>query len=399
VNIGEFFLSLGIKGAEKTLSALSNAKKGMGELGSASLEAKAALLGAAYAFERLMSNSARAGTDLENFNALTGISAQTLQQYQYAARQVGISNEEMASTFKGVQNVMTNMRLGKGAPEGLAILSGKVGFDSNRAKSDTTYVMKKLQEFANAEHEVGMRNFVLKSFGVGENVMAGMARNAFRPEVMQKAPTYNEKEIHHLDQANAAWSNLGNQVQMAIGHFNAAHGTQLVKDLSMILDKVIKLTEAFLKLAEVLHLFEGIGKIFEGWGKIFDLANGGVKKVKDALSSPEGTKELGKNTLGFLKEMPSVLGVMAGDLAEKIMPSAQAAGPNAAALKVKPSANPITPKMVSPSVGNSVQSNSTQNNVNQTFHFQTDGSNHKQVGDANQKAVTKAFYQIQQGGI
>jgi hypothetical protein len=362
VNVGELFLSLGVKGSEKTIGALSETKKGMGELGSMSLEAKAAILGVVYAFERMMAQSSKVGTDLENFNALTGISAQTLQRYQYAARQVGVSNEEMTSSFKGVQNTMTAMRLGKGAPEGLALLSGKVGFDANRAKTDTAYVMKKLQEYANAEHEVGMRNFVLKSFGLSENVMTAMARNAFKPEVMAKAPTYDEKELKQLDRANAAWANLSNKVQMAIGHFNAMHGGQLVKDISLITDKVIKLADVFLKLANT-HIFEA--------------ATGGVEAVTGALKKPGGTKELGQNVLGFVKEMPGVFSAMASDVLSKS------------------NTNPVSPKMNA-----AVQPNSTQNNnVNQTFHFQTDGSDHKQVGDVAQKAVTKAFYQIpQQGG-
>lgn len=417
MNIGELTLLIGVKGTDKTVGALTGVKNSMGDVASMSLEAKASILAAVYALERLMSSSSQAGTNLENFNALTGISTRTLQEYQFAGRQVGIANEEMTSSFKGVQNAMTNMRLGKGAPEGLGQLSGKVGFDANRAKSDTAYVMKKLQEYANAEHEVGMRNFVLKSFGVGETVMAGMARNAFKPGTMKNAPTYNEKEISNLDKANAAWSNLGTKIEMAIGHLNAAHGGQLVKDISNITDKLLILINTFVKLANQVKLFEGISKVFEGWSSILGGIGTGVESITNAASGkdPKAREKLADNVTGFFKDIPSVLGSMVSDIlpskskeneklgtkSDKAPKGSLPQGPlPAAKVQLTPPTNPITPGAIAPPVGQGSQQNSTQNNnVNQTFHFTNDGSNPQQIGDATQKAVTKAFFQIPQGGF
>src|ERR1700744_4238817 len=105
MDIGSLFLNLGIKGSEKTVGALTDVKKGLGELGSMSLEAKAGIVAAMYALEQLFATSGKAGTDLTNFNAITGESVKTLQQYQYAARQVGVSNQEVEGSFKTLQSV------------------------------------------------------------------------------------------------------------------------------------------------------------------------------------------------------------------------------------------------------------------------------------------------------
>lgn len=385
MNVGQFFISLGIKASGKTIGALNSVKTGLGDVKSMSLEAKAAIIAAVYGFEQLMKSSSQAGTDLENFNALTGISAQTLQQYQYAARQVGVSNDEMRGSFVSVQNVMTNMRLGKGAPEGLGMLQRKVGFDASKALKDTEYVMKKLQEYANSEKEVSMRNAVLKSFGLSDTVIAGMARNAFRPEVMQKAPSYNDAEAKQLDRVRAAWSNLGNKVQMAIGHFNVLHGGQLVNDLSKITDKVIVLVEAFMKLAEALHLFENIGKVVDMLSSVTEIAAYTTKGISAGVKTSETlAKDIYANPKEGIKELFNLLG-------EKVKgASSGIANDNPISLGAIPTANA------------GVASNSTQNNnVNQTFHFQTDGSDHKQVGDAAQKGITNAYLQLQskQGGF
>lgn len=385
MNVGEFFISLGIKGSGKTVGALNSVKTGLGDVKSMSLEAKAAIIAAVYGFEQLMKSSSQAGTNLENFNALTGISAQTLQQYQYAARQVGVSNDEMRGSFVSVQNVMTNMRLGKGAPEGLGMLQRKVGFDASKALKDTEYVMKKLQEYANSEKEVSMRNSVLKSFGLSDTVIAGMARNAFRPEVMAKAPRYNDQEVKQLDRVNAAWSNLGNKMQMAIGHFNALHGGQLVNDISKIADKVLVLVEAFMRLAEALHVFEGIGKVVDVLAMITGAGASGVKAITGAYEHPEQRKPLLDRSLqGAGQLLTSGSNKVLDFFKNQMTPQ-----------------NPVSLGAM-PGKSSAVAPNSTQNNnVNQTFHFQTDGSDHKQVGDAAQKGITNAYLQLQskQGGF
>ena len=288
MNIAELFVNLGIKGADKTVGALGNVKKGLGEVGSMSLEAKAGILAVMYGMERMMSASGAAGTGLTNFAALTGLSSKTLQQWQYAARQAGVSSEEFTGSLKGVQGVMTNMMLGKGAPEGMGILAKTVGFDPKKAR-DTFYVMEQLQKAAKAlPQDVG--NNVLKSFGLSEGTIAAMRRNAFNPTTISKAPTYSQSEISSLDKSNVAWSNLSNKIEMAMGHFNAKHGQGLVQDISKVADAVFKVIEAFEKLSEKMKLFAVIGKIFEGWGMIFNGISAGVDKLTGVTGSATDKK-------------------------------------------------------------------------------------------------------------
>lgn len=277
MNIAELFVNLGIKGSEKTIGALGGVKKGLGEVSAMSLEAKAGILAAMYGLERMMAASGAAGTGLTNFAALTGLSSQTLQRWQYAARQAGVSGEELTGSLKAVQNSMTNMLLGKGAPEGLGIVAKAVGFDASKAR-DSFYVMEQLQKAAQAlPKDVG--NNVLKSFGLSEGTIAAMRRNAFNPKAFAKADIYSAKEQGSLDKSNIAWSNLGDKIEKAIGHFNAAHGTALVKDISKIADEIFKLIGAFEKFAEKIKLFDVIDQIFKGWGMIFDGLNSGIDKL------------------------------------------------------------------------------------------------------------------------
>lgn len=381
MTIGELFLNIGIKGTEKTVGALSNLKKGLGETASMSLEAKAGIVAAMYALERLFAASGATGTGLQNFNATLGISAKTLQQYEYAARQMGVSNQEVEGSFKSLQSTMTKALMGEGVPKGMARFAQIMGDvsapDLLRFQQNPELLIQKLQEYAQKEKNVGLRNEVLKSFGMSDSMVAAMARNAFTQQALGRAPTYSDKELGALDRANIAWSNLGNKIEMAIGHFNAKHGMQLVSDISKIVDQVVKLADAFTKLAEKLKLFKVFGMIFEGWTKIFESVNKGVDSVTSAVGNEKNKKKLGEDALGFFKEMPGVLKAMLEDVGGPL-PSTIAAN------------NAIAPK-----VGPVPSSGSTQNiSVNQNLNFQHDGKDHKKTGDSVKKAIQDSYRQL-----
>jgi hypothetical protein len=277
MNVGELFVNLGIKGSEKTLGALSETAKKMGELGSTALTTKVAIVGAMYALEHFMKQSAEMGMGLSNFNALTGLSTKQLQQWQYAARQAGIGNEEFTGSLKAVQSSMANMLLGKGAPEGFAIVANKVGLDPKKLR-DTFYVMEQLQKFSKSVPP-DIANTVMKSFGLSEGTIAAMRKQVFTPDMFKKAPVISEGDINQLSKVEVAWRNINQKIEMAMGHFTAKHGLQLTKDIGELIPKVLKLADSFMNLADKLKIFTVIGKIFEGWGLLFSEIGGVVEKI------------------------------------------------------------------------------------------------------------------------
>lgn len=382
MNVGELFLNLGVKGTEKTVGALTDVKKGLSETASMSLEAKAGIVGAIYAFEQLMAASGRAGTDLSNFNAVTGVSVQMLQQYQYAGRQVGISNETVAGSFKTLQMAMEGAAIGKAPPAGMAQLAKTVGGIKEDYKELAAHPEKLLQyaqKYAQLEKNIPLRNQVLKSFGLDDSMVAGLAKNAFRPDVMSKAPTYSDGEVAKLDKARAAWANLGNSIEMAIGHFNAKHGNEMVNDISKITGQVIKMVESFLKLAEVLHLFEHISEVFEGWGKIFE---GVTHEVKAVTGDKQGVMH------GLLSEAKSI-GSGAYDAAKGALMTVGDLLPKTS----------LAPDMVSPKAPMTLGSTRNQNNnVNVTNNFSHPGVDPKKTESSSKKAIRDAFRQLNQGG-
>lgn len=357
MNVGELFVNLGVKGTEKTVSALTSVRSSLSDMTSISLEAKAGLVGAFYAFEQLMSASGKAGTGLANFEALTGMSAQNLQKFQYAARQAGVSAESMTGSLKGVQNVMTNMLAGKGHPEGLGLVNQMVGFDQSKA-NNALYVFGKLTEFAKATNNsklAGIGDMVLRSFGVNDDTISAMRRDKFRADIMNRAPTYSEGQIKALDRANVAWSNLGVKIEMAFGKFNAAHGGQLVSDIARLTDQVLKLADSFIKLSDSAKALEWIGQIFKGWSLIFDTIN---KSMSGEFNDFLFGKAFDQNK--FKNKIP----------------------------------DHITPKAPSHSYEH------FNNTINQYMNFQHDGKDHQKAAESIHGATQKAIRQnpAQTGG-
>ncbi len=373
MEVGQLFINLGIKGSDKTVDSLTNVKKGMGETKSMSLEMKAAILSAFYGLEKLMSMSMQTGTSLNNFNTLTGISAQTLQQWQYAARQAGISGDEMASSFKTAQSIMTKMLMGQAHPMGLsrvALLTGGITKEQiDEMAKDPVKLMQRLQEYALKEQNIGLRNETLKSFGLSEGVITAMSKNAFRPDVFKRAPTYSDKEISSLSKADVAWANLNQKIQMAMGHLTAKHGQQLIQDFSNMVTVITRLADAVLYLVENLKILKGISFVFSDLAKTTENFNAAYKK--------EG------GFFGALGERASAVGNayydMVKDFAKKLDPNVQT--------DISPNVKP----MQAPSKNQNI-------NIKQDLHFQHDGKDHKKTSSSVHKAVQDSFRQLSAQG-
>ena len=282
MTIAEFFVKLGLKGEDDTAKGVEKVDKSLQGVVSTGLAVKAGLAAMAFGLQKLMSKSSEAGAAINQFENSTGLSGKLLQQWQYAARQFNVESEDMTGSIKGVQDAMTDMLLGKGAPEGFGMVANMVDLDPTRVR-DTYYVLEQLQEFAK-QVPADVSKSMLKSFGISEGVIAAMRQNAFRPDVFQQAPIYTDKEVKQLRKVNVEWDNLYDKIDKSFGRLNAEHGEGLVSDISGVVDQVLKLTEALITLADKLHVFETIGKSIEGWSLIFGVAGEGVDSMSKDLT-------------------------------------------------------------------------------------------------------------------
>lgn len=310
MKIGELFVELGAKGDKKLLAGLKSINKGMRSIKETSLGTKAAIAAATFAVERMTRFSTNMGASYEEFAGYTGMSAQMLQKWQYAGRQANVTNEQVQSSFMGVSKAMGAMMLGKGAPEGLAVLSDTVGFEIDKAK-DTVYVMKKLQEFAtNFKGNEVLKNQVIESFGVNSTAMiAAMKQNAFNMETMAKAPVFSGKETSKLADMNAKMNEFYNNLKMTAGKLvvefmpEIVNGmdkvAKFVKDVAFGLDDSSDAAKGFRAVLEGIH--EIVKMIMDGWDAIFS-GIGKFVKLKDKLGFGGAAEEVASGAWDMAKE-------------------------------------------------------------------------------------------------
>jgi hypothetical protein len=261
VTIAELFVTIGVKGTDTAVKAVTGVKSSLADVASSSLAAKAAVLTVVYALERMMSASAQMGMGLQQFSASTGLSTDRLQRWQYAARQFGVGAEEVTGSVRGIQNAMTNMLMGKGAPEGMFMLSKYVGFDRTKAR-DTFYVMEKLQEFAKVAPPDIAGN-ILKSFGISESMFSFLRQNKMDLDKIKPSSLFSEREIAALARVDVAWANLWSRLKLLSGGLTAKFGLFAVDEISKSLSFLQRLFTAMNNLIGIgptmIAVFTAIG--------------------------------------------------------------------------------------------------------------------------------------------
>lgn len=411
------FVSLGVKGSDKTIQAFTQVKTGLSGIASTSLETKAAIIGVMYALEQMMSESAQRGINLSNFNALTGISVKQLQQWQYAARQAGESNEEFEGTLKAIQDKMAQMKLNKGQPEGLQLLASQVGFDVKKAfdqQNGIFYVLKKAQELIKTSLPTDVQNTILKSFGISEGTIAALRKGVFNATNFNRAPIYGDKEVDQLAKVNVLWGNLNQKILMLSGRFTAKYGTEIVGDISKIADAVFKVINAFTKLSEQLQIFKLIGEAFKGWEITLNKISSIVDKInpkgtaKEEKKSNEVLDNAAKNIqTGEQNPFVMLKGIFDNYFSHPSQEGNKINNNSDSLSTIKEFFNSFLDIVIGKSLYNENKNNnitpklaplpttpnSQNTNINQNLYFQHEGKEHMQIKDSVHKAVGEAWKQ------
>lgn len=426
-SIADLFVNLGVKGDDKALSAIGNVRKGLKDTASVSLEAKAGILAAMYALEQFMQKSGERGTSLTNLDALLGGGMkQTVQQYQWAAQQVGVSNQAVANSFEQIQSAMSRVEMGKEPPAGLRRIAEVVGGIStdqiHRFVEHPEEMIQILQKYAKLETNAGVRNENLSSI-VGKDMIPALTRNAFSPEMLQQALGHilSNKEVGNLATADRTWANTFSDMQLMFDKFNAKHGPEMAAQIGKIAHEVEGLMEKLLKFGEKEHVFDWISKaftgwgliisaltknvdkldvVFEGWGEIFDGISDALSKILEIATAKDPLSKLTDTATGLAKgvgEAATGANIEGAPLMDKFRAQSEKDNADVATfmrslldslIGPAPQAVKIAPTM--PAQSASVSAPSTVE-VAQTFNFAHPGVDPRKTADSTKQAVMQAF--------
>lgn len=263
---GSLLINIGLKNANKAQDELKGITTGVKDLKSASLEAKAAVLGTIYAFTELTGKQNAFGMALTSFENLTELSGERLQRWQRVMRQVGVTSEETTATISNMHKKLGEVILNKGSfGDGWLAISNKVGqIDMKRlAAGDAFYMLDLLKQYAKLTKGQGIAapaRVLMNAAGLSDNFIAGLNNpNLKNPNQAEAWSVYNKREQKGLTQGYVGFDTLEDKWSHAFGRLSAAVSPELAKDLNDISDGLIKLGEAVGGLAKALAAIPFVG--------------------------------------------------------------------------------------------------------------------------------------------
>jgi len=163
VKVAEIFAFLGFKVDDKGAKEFDEKIKALTD----SLKKNAiAASGALYALDRFVESSVRGATALANFAVQTGLSADALQQWQYAAQMsnFAMGADEVTSSIKGLQQALVEIRMGGGNPEAFRWLN------VNPMNKDAFQVLGELRKGVK-DLDPAFASMYLRQIGLSENFL------------------------------------------------------------------------------------------------------------------------------------------------------------------------------------------------------------------------------------
>lgn len=266
MQIAELFVALGVKGSEKTLTALSNTRMSISSIAATSLEAKAAILGMAYALERLTSGAATEGSNLKNFAAFIDSSAEDIQRWDYAAKRAGLSAESMNNSIRGVYKmIQENLTTPGKLPPGAKIFAEETGLDITKPLNYQDILRRAVQFSHSKRVAQPVINSILQSLGIGTDIIGAIESGQFKLSNVDHAPILSNKEVDSLANVKSQFEGIEEKVRLFFGHFTAKHGNEIVKIIGNMTDAFLALATALDTILTKLDGFELIDTIFKAW--------------------------------------------------------------------------------------------------------------------------------------
>lgn len=264
------YVALGVKGSEKTLTALANTRMSISSIAATSLEAKAAILGMAYALERLTTGAATDASNLKNFAAFIDSSAEDIERWDYAAKRAGLSAESMNNSIRGVYKmIQENLTTPGKLPPGAKIFAEETKLDITKPLNYQD-ILRKAVAFSHSKRVAQpVINSILQSLGIGADIIGAIESGQFKLSNVDHAPILSNKEVDSLANVKSQFEGIEEKVRLFFGHFTAKHGNEIVKIIQDMTTAFLELANVLIIIADKLQIFQLVDNVFKGWGTIF----------------------------------------------------------------------------------------------------------------------------------
>lgn len=279
-----FMIGLGLKVDEKSFRG---GQRAFDELTNSALQFGAVLAGK-LGLQKVVTDFADAGTKLENFNKLTGVSVENVQKLDYALRKQGGAAGDAFNSIKNIQNLMASPLTGNVGWMGEA---AKFGFDPNillNAKSTEDAVDGIADSFEKMNtihrqgvgHALGLTESEVRLYSLGSEKLREYRKEAEGIGILNKTQTGQAKELNQaMSDFDATISSIANRMGSDLTPAVTELVTEFVdfykanKDwIDLDIDKAMGAIADNLKLIAAAMALLGAGGVLKGFAVLRGIA-------------------------------------------------------------------------------------------------------------------------------
>lgn len=197
MNVGDFFVALGLKVDSKDHATLNKFVQSLGNLDLASIAAVAGLGALAYSFEKVYSSAMEAALGVHGFEVQTGLSGKQMQMWANLAEQLGASASDATNTIKNLALASEQIKLGQGNIAPYQML----GIDP---RQDPFKIIDQLHERVKKLNP-SMARLILSQMGVSEGMLNVINAADEEYYAMRQQVFITEKHVESLRELNKEW--------------------------------------------------------------------------------------------------------------------------------------------------------------------------------------------------
>ena len=259
--LGELAVKLGFKGAIDMLKDLDTLKN-------KTLKFSNTLSEAVKKLNDMTAAAREHAYTMEVYEKTTGKSAEQLQNLSYQAAQFNITQEELAGTLRNIQQISTDVRLGRGMPSAFTLF----GIDPNQ---DPTQILAQVQQGINNLDAPTALN-IASELGIDEKMFYMLKMTSKGMESLNKQYRITAQERANLIKLNAEWQKfwfLLKQIQTKFQAATADLQAEAIRRFLEIANRIADMATGFLKAVEassqlkvaVIALGVALTAVFTPW--------------------------------------------------------------------------------------------------------------------------------------
>lgn len=397
MKIGELFVALGFKGDSQMLKTLDNLKI-------KTMHYSNQISSAIHALNDMTAAARQHAVAMDIYEKTTGKSADQLQKLSFQAAQFNVTQDELAATLKNIQQITTNVRLGRGMPSAFTLF----GIDPNQ---DPVAILSQLQHAIKTLDSATALN-IAQELGIDDKTFYMLKMTGKGMETLNKQYRVTAAERSNLVKLNMEWQKFWFLLKQITTKFQAATAklqTDFIHRFLEMANRIADMASAFLKATEasaalkvaVVALGVALTAVFAPWllilGAVFLVLEDIYTYFEGGDSITGGIVDAVKESYELLKNFEwfnTLLETIKGSL-KKIKELIKDAKDFWSNDKMTGAAGILRDTVVGTlsSIGNILTGN---RNVTQNNNIQVYGANSpEETADSVGSAVSNASYQLQ----